>query len=1139
MNNPGKANLAGLLIAQFFGAFNDNAIKLLMALLAIRTLAGQLGEGTLQLEIASQAQTTLAFVVFTLPLMLFSLPAAWIADRFSKRSVLVATKGAEVLLMAAGTAALWLQPEGGVLGLIVLAAMGAQSALFSPAKYSILPEILPAKRLTAGNGVLELWTFLAIILGTAAGGMLLEQSGAQPWVAGAVLTGLALVGLVAIQFVPRVAPARPDASLVTACRDGFATIWRDRTLRLTVAGSVLFWGIASLVSQNALVYGRATLGLSESHAGQLLVASGVGIGIGSALVGRLSRSGLDLGWIPLGSIGLAAASAVLGLYAPGAWGTAAWLGALGVCSGLIVVPLNTALQLFSPAGVRGAVIAVANGAIFGGILAGSLGAQLFTMLGLTPAGIFTAAAVVVAAATAWALWLLPEACLRTALTLLSATLYRVRVRGAENVPAEGGGLLVANHMSFVDGLLLMASTHRPIRFLVYSDYYYHRWLHPFMRLLRAVPIAAGDSPRALLQSMRDAGKHLDDGELVCIFAEGEISRTGRMLPFQRGLERLVKGRDVPIVPLYLDRVWGSVFSFAAKRGGGGIPRLPRPVTVCFGAPMRADSDRRAVREAVRDLSADAWAERAANAAPLHVAFVRGARRAPWKLAAADATRPSVSRFGLLTAAVALARRLRSDWGNSERVGILLPPSVAGAATNIAAALAGRTAVNLNYTAGPAAIASAIRQAELDTIVTSARFLELAKIELQGGARLLMAEDLAASIGKGNKLFAALLAMFAPVRWLERACGAERKVEVDDVAAVLFSSGSTGEPKGVELTHFNLVANGDGTAESLPVSSGDRLLGILPLFHSFGKMSLWFALRRGMALVFHANPLDATAIGALIERYRVTTMLATPTFLQLYLRRCQPGQLGSIRLLITGAEKLPDRLATAFEQRFGIRPLEGYGATECSPVIAVGAPDYRAPGVFQAGQRPGSVGQPLPGITVRVVDPDSHAALPPGETGLLLVRGPNVMRGYLGRPDLTAQVLREGWYVTGDLAHVDDDGYVHIGDRLSRFSKIGGEMVPHGTVETALHEAAGRTEPTFAVTGVPDARKGEKLVVLHTLAAREIPTVLQDLGAAGLPNLFVPKADDFVQVEALPILGTGKLDLRAIKQIAIEHQPSEV
>jgi acyl-[acyl-carrier-protein]-phospholipid O-acyltransferase/long-chain-fatty-acid--[acyl-carrier-protein] ligase len=362
--------------------------------------------------------------------------------------------------------------------------------------------------------------------------------------------------------------------------------------------------------------------------------------------------------------------------------------------------------------------------------------------------------------------------------------------------------------------------------------------------------------------------------------------------------------------------------------------------------------------------------------------------------------------------------------------------------------------------------------------------------------------------------------------------------VDDTATIIFSSGSTGDPKGVLLSHFNIDSNVQAIREAYRVLPTDRLLGILPLFHSFGYTMFWFAANSGMTSVCHPSPLDANLVGSLIEQYRVTVLMATPTFLQLYLRRCAPAQFGSLRLVLAGAEKLPEALALSFEDGFGIKPMEGYGMTECAPVVAVNTFDYREAGFFQPGSRRGYVGRPLPGVAVRIVSTESRQSLGPDTEGLVLVKGPNVMRGYLGREDLTEAAFHEGWYVTGDLGHLSEDGFLKITGRLSRFSKIGGEMVPHGLVEEALQQASGADGQVFAVTAVGDERKGEQLAVLHTLDDGLAHKALDKLGAMGLPNLYIPKPDHLIKVDAIPTLGTGKLDLRAIRRIAEEALGAE-
>jgi acyl-[acyl-carrier-protein]-phospholipid O-acyltransferase / long-chain-fatty-acid--[acyl-carrier-protein] ligase len=1139
MNTSSPNPLRGLLIAQFFGAFNDNAWKLMVALLAIKQLASQMGTG-LEYEAAAQAQTTITFVVFTLPLVLVSIFAGVFSDRFSKRSVIVVMKALEIVLMGLGTVALFLNPEGGLLPLIVLGAMAVQSALFSPAKYGILPELLPHERLAAANGQLELWTFLAIIGGTALGGLLLQVTGASPWLAGFVLLVFSVIGLKYSFSIPSVPRARAEGGLRVTLQGAWDAVQADRMLRLGILGNIGFWMVASLVGQDILVYSKAVLQLTDSFSGFPLATFGIGIGLGSLLAGKLSHSKIEIGHIPLGAIGLTLGLLVMGTVSPGITGTLVGMAWLGVSSGFIVVPINSLIQWRAPEDRRGAVIAFNNIFVFGGVLAGSVVTGVLAALGLSASGIIVAAGLATAGLTAWALWIMPEAFLRMVLFLVTHTLYRLHIVGREHVPDHGGALLVPNHVSFVDGLLLLASVDRPIRFVVDRQYYEHRLFNRLAKLMGAIPISSKGSPKEILTALRDAGRHLDDGELVCIFPEGQITRTGSLLPFQQGFERILKGREAPVIPVHLDRVWGSIFSFIGGKFLTKWPeQIPYPVTISYGAPLPSIITAAEVRNVVQELGEQAWAYRKANRPPLHHTFVRSVRRHPFRFAFSDLTRPKVTCLESLIGAIALARAFRSNWGHQHVVGILLPPSVGGVLVNLAATLSGRTTVNLNYTAGKSGMEAAAKQAQLETIVTSQVFIEKAGLEIPEGIKIIWIDEVRKTIGTSERITAMLLALFAPISILERAAGVTIRPQVEDLATIIFSSGSTGEPKGVMLSHFNVDSNVEGVAQVFHLGPNDRLLGILPFFHSFGYLAtIWLAVNHGVGVVYHPTPLDAGAIGDLIHKQRVTILIATPTFLQLYLRRCMPDQFGSVRIILTGAEKLSDRLAQAFEEKFGIRPIEGYGVTECAPVIAVNCPDFRAAGFYQPASRRGTVGRPLPGVSVRIVDPDSFESLPIGTAGMLLVKGPNVMHGYLGRQDLTLKAMHEGWYITGDIAILDEDGFITITDRLSRFAKIGGEMVPHGKVEEALHQAINAETQVLAVTSIPEEKKGEQLVVLHTLDESIIPTMLDKLSDSGLPNLFIPRKDAFIKVEQIPVLGTGKLDLRALKQMALERLSSK-
>ncbi len=748
-----------------------------------------------------------------------------------------------------------------------------------------------------------------------------------------------------------------------------------------------------------------------------------------------------------------------------------------------------------------------------------------TVLLFSGIGLLAAGAVVLTA------WKMPDRFLRSLVWLLTHTLYRVRVLGRENVPAQGGALLVCNHLSLADACFVMACTERPIRFIIDQGMHDKWWAKPFALLSKAIPISANAAPRDLIKSLHAATERLKEGELVCIFAEGQISRIGHLLPFRGGLTRIMKGVEAPILPVHLDQVWGSLFSYSSGRLYWKLPRrLPYPITVSVGSPMPGDADPVAVRQAVQELGARAWIHRKPNMRPLPRSFIRTARRHPFRMAMVDATSKPVRFLPMLARSLYLCERLKPAWQGQEKVGILLPPSVGGALVNFAALLMGKVPVNLNYTLSEAAIASCIRQCGIETVVTSAAFLE--KVNLKLPVKALLLEELAARPLFSERMAALMKALLLPAGVLQKAAGAARPATMDDLATIIFSSGSTGEPKGVMLSHYNICSNLEQVDQVFAFTADERILGVLPFFHSFGFTGTLASLANwGIGIVYHYNPTDSKVVGELVEKYAATFLLATPTFLQLYTRGCQPGQFGSLRFVMVGAEKLPERVAFAFEDKFGIRPMEAYGCTELSPAAMVNTRFYRAAGFCQSGCKRGAIGLPLPGMAVRIVDLESGARKPAGEAGLMQVSGPNVMTGYLGNPGKTAEVIKDGWYTTGDIAAVDEDGFITITDRLSRFSKIGGEMVPHLKIEERLHEIASITEPAFAVTGLPDAKKGEKLMVLYTLSAAALGPVLERFAATDLPNLWKPRADQFIHVDQLPMLGTGKLDLRKVKEIA--------
>jgi acyl-[acyl-carrier-protein]-phospholipid O-acyltransferase/long-chain-fatty-acid--[acyl-carrier-protein] ligase len=734
----------------------------------------------------------------------------------------------------------------------------------------------------------------------------------------------------------------------------------------------------------------------------------------------------------------------------------------------------------------------------------------------------------------------PDRLVRLLLWLPAHSLYRMRVSGLENIPTTGPALLVCNHVSFIDAFLVFLAQRRSVRFVIWAAFARLPILSFLLRLARVIPIDGSAGPRAIIRSLRAASDALAQGELVCIFAEGAITRTGLLLPFHRGLEIIVKRYPAPIIPVRLEHVWGSIFSYQGGKFLWKWPQtIPYPVTIAFGQPLPATANSIEVRQAIQKLSADSSIARRDERRPVHRQFLYMAARHPLRSCLIDSTTGRSFRYvEVLAGSWLLASKLRPLLGDAPMVGVWLPSSVGGAFANIVLAFLGKTSVNLNYTSSKEGIQSAIQQCKVRHVLTSRLFTAKVPLDPGPGVQLIYLEDFRTQVSvwqRGRVLLAvALLPAFVLDRWILRL----RDHKPADIATVIFSSGSTGDPKGVMLSHDNLAANAESMIQAIDPRPSDRLVGILPFFHSFGyTVTLWVPLQVGASVVYYPDPRQAKEIGELCKKYGGTIFLTTPTFLRFCLRRCEPDDFRTVRILMVGAEKLPQTLAQEFKEKFGVQPLEGYGCTELSPAAIVNVPDWEQNGVRQIGNRPGTIGQPIPGVAAKIVDTDALQPLPPGQEGMLLVYGANVMKGYLGREDLTRAAVRDGWYVTGDLARYDEDGFITITDRLARFSKIGGEMVPHQKIEDEIHQMLGTSERVCVVTSVPDERKGERLVVLHTAANGMNPHALSHgLRDRGLPALWIPSERDFVQIPEMPLLGSGKVDLKRAKELAQEKVP---
>ena len=1114
----GNGGFHAFLWTQFLGAFNDNVYKIIVSMRAVHVAAN---------SDSSSFYLSLAGAVFVIPFLLFSGYSGHLADAVSKRKVLIGVKVFEVFVMGLGLLAFFSTRIE--LMLLVLFLMALHSTIFSPAKYGILPEMLPDADLSRANALLEMSTFVAIVVGTSIGSFLFAAWKHQPWKMGLVMIAVALAGFLCSLRITRVPPSgatgrflvNPFSEVITGTRH----LLLERPLTLTVAGISYFWFLGALFQMDLLLYGSEVLKVSDLKVGLMVTALAIGIGAGSLLAGRLSGDKVELGLVPLGAIFMGLFCLALGAASGSYAGSIAVLSLLGLASGLFIVPLNAYLQQRSERHEKGRIIATNNFYNTIGLLLAS--GTLWTLhdkLHFAPDKLVIVFGAVTLVSSVYAVRLVPEFLVRFLLWLATHTLFRIRILGHESVPVRGPALLVANHMSHIDGLLISACLQRFVRFMVWKPYYEMPALHWLFRLGKAIPVGTSGS-RDVVASIRAARSQLEAGHVVCIFAEGAISRTGSLLPFRRGLEKIVAGLGVPVIPVHLDRLWGSIFSFERGKFLWKWPKhLPYPVTVSFGAPMPSSAEAHAVRQAILELGSEAAAYAKSPDDRLDLQFIRTARRNWRRLAMAESSGRELSYGRALAASLLIAKWAARQRPGEETIGLLLPPSIGGALANIGLTLAGRVTVNLNFTAGSEAVRSAIAQCGIRTVLTAKALLEKTKLEAPQGA--VMLEDLVREAGPFDKLRAALLARCLPARWLAALYGPGGRTP-DSLATVVFSSGSTGTPKGVMLSHYNLLANIRAMAQVFWLNKDDRIVGVLPFFHSFGfTVTIWLPLVTGCGALYHASPADANKIGELTARHKGTLLVSTPTFCASYTRKCSKEDFASLHFVLVGAEKLREPSARAFREKFGLEMLEGYGCTEMSPVIAVNGPDYRAGRDSQLGSKPSTVGHPLPGVAVKVVDPSTMQPLPPNQEGLLLVKGPNRMLGYLGQAERTAEALRDGWYITGDIGALDDEGFVRITDRLSRFSKIAGEMVPHLKVEECIYTLIG--DFRCVVAGIPDEQRGERLVVLYTRPDLPPAELWQALSETGLPKLWLPKRENIYHVEALPSLGTGKLDMQAVK-----------
>lgn len=1082
------------LIAQSLGALNDNAFRFLVSIFAATAGLNLLSDTT-----DSSLYLTLTMIVFTAPFLLFVGWAGTVADRFDKRRLIIYIKIAEVIIMAAAAFALISQNIMAML--VALFFMSTQSAFFAPVKYGILPEIFSKDRLAGANGLVQLSTFIAIITGTVVGGFLSHSYASGVYYVAAGYIGIALLGFIASLFTPSAQAVqtidRVSANPWSEIRRGLPMIWQTTALKQSWLGIGFIWFSGSLLTLLIVLHAKQVLGQSDVVISFYNAALALGLGLGGVVAAKITGKNLEVGHVPLWAFVLFLLSVVLLTNLHSTQVVIGCMFGMGLFGGMFVVPLLSLFQHTAPHEKRGRLLAVSSFYnMLNVLLASAVMWLCYDVLSLNvPQIIILYAGLCLLVSIAF-VKSLGRTFYRYCLGMWLKLVYRLQVLAS---PVKADGIIyVVNLISSMQILSLFLKLPENTVFVLPQSSN-KRWYKYFADVV-------------------DAKQHKDiialhlNGCPICFFPEGQPSQLGHMHSFHTEFIELLAQLAGRVQPIYTARFNKKNWLYAG-------------VTI----PVTKHSWK--IRQALQQTSAQLFHEAIGYQEVLSTVFIRTAKRLWWRPWLADSTGKNLTFLKALTGALVFQRWLDKNASRQNRIGILLPATTTAAIINIATLLSGRVPINLNFTAGLSVCESSARQANARMILTSRAFLN--KLDWQQTSNMVFLEDVAKGLKPGLKIISLLKALFVPgciLRYFAR----KRWLSADDVATVLFSSGTTGIPKGVMLTHRQLLANIASAFSVVDINGKDRFLGILPLFHSFGFLATLCApMKIGYRVVYHPNPLDAKTIGQLAQEHGTTCLITTPTFCRTYIERIEAEQFKSLKTVITGAEKLPGPLAQRFKDKFGVTVFEGYGCTELGPAVAVNQADVvQGDQTLQTGHKPGTIGHPMPGVAVKIVDENTGKALGVDKPGMLMVQSAATMQGYLDRPDLTAEAMKQGWYTTGDIAQIDDGGFIKIVDRLARFSKIGGEMVPHLRLETLIAELIG--EGQAMVTAVPDKKKGESLVVLLLQDALDPDALYHKLQAADLPKLWLPKKEHILTVEVLPVTGTGKLDLRQAKQIAVQQ-----
>lgn len=1129
-----EKRFAPLFITQALGAFNDNAFKQAMVILITFSLASAQG-------LNASVYNNLAAGIFILPFFMFSALAGQIADKFDKATLSRRIKLIEIGIMGLAGIGFFLQSPTWLLGVLFL--MGTQSTFFGPIKYGILPQHLKDDELVSGNALIESGTLIAILLGTLFGGLLITGV-AGPTIVSVAVVGLAVAGWLASRAIPTAPAPAPDLrinrNIFSTTYDMISSAASNRNLFLSILGLSWFWLIGAVFLAQLPVYTKNYLGADETVSNLFIAVFTIGVAAGALLNNRLLRGEVAARYVPLAGLGISifgidfalangfeAAQATDNLIGIGtflgefnSWRVIFDLFALAVCGGLFSVPLYALIQHLSDPKEVSRNIAANNILNAAFMAVSALVVAWLLGNGWTIPAILLTVAIVNFFVALYICKLLPRDVVCILFRAYFRLFYRVEVEGWENYKAVGDkAVIVANHTSFLDGPLLAAFLPDQLSFAINTFTAKWSWVKPFISLFKLLSI----DPRNPM-AMKTLVREVQEGRKVMIFPEGRLTVTGALMKVYDGPATIANMAEAPLLPI---RISGAEYTFFSRLKGvvrlRWFPKIKisilEPQEVKAPEDVRGAALRAKLSSQLYDVMTDMMFETSNEKQTLFSALLDSRAIHGGKTEVLEDIKfEPMSYNRLITGSFVLGCKLATATPGEKNIGVLLPNAAAAIAAFFGLQAYARVPAMLSFSAGAKNMLAACTAAEIKTVITSKAFIEAGSLEedlatLSEKVKIIYLEDLRDQIGSGEKLLGLLKSKFASLAYSMSCRGADST----DPAVILFTSGSEGVPKGVVLSHDNINSNRHQISARIDFSPNDTVFNAMPVFHSFGLMGgLILPLLAGVKVFLYPSPLHYKVVPELIYDTNTTIMFGTDTFLSDYARSANPYDFYSMRYVVAGAEKVKDETRKVWMEKFGLRILEGYGATETSPVLSLNTPMHN---------KAGTVGRLMPDIKYKLEKIEGIK-----EGGRLMVSGPNVMSGYL-RVENPGQfeTVEDGWYDTGDIVDIDEHGFITILGRAKRFAKIAGEMVSLPAVEAEISKSW--PDNAHAVVSIPDAKKGEALILLTDHAdvdRKKLQAMAKD---AGMVALWVPS--QVMNVNKVPLLGTGKTDYMTAKELALE------